>query len=282
MLRTKNGKEYAFVAGRNSRNLGQRIASVDDDPRAGSSIGVIKNPLSNPELVAALKPVPNGYLSDISLSSDRKYLTATYPLAYSSAVYDVEQIISTVENIVGNAFKNLTNTPLEDFNPNIIVAAEFQKNPEEGAETPKNAPLDTGTSLGVGTQSKQKLIETTEAEVPQVEEAEGEVTLTWTPKDNLTIAPDTETETEPNEPRRLTDIPNVGIYVSTFPEGEGLVPGDWASNGYEKGREDYNPNRVLTAEFISGAWNVIQNGIRTITDQTNPYPKWNTHYNRPN
>ena len=271
MVRAADGKEYAFIAGRNSRFLGQRIPSVDDDPRAGSSIGIIENPLSNPKLVAALKPVPNGYLSDLSLSSDKKYLTATYPLAYSSAIYDVEQIISTIENAVTTPFKNLTNTPLEEFNPNISVAAEFQKNPEEGAETPKNAPLGTGTSLGITPQSKQKLIETLESEVEQEEE----ITLTWTPKGDLTIAPDSETETEietePGEPTRLTDIPNVGIYVSTFPEGEGLIPGDWSPEGYERGQLDYNPNRVLTAEFIQGAWNIIQNGVRSITDQTNPY-----------
>ena len=91
----------------------------------------------------------------------------------------------------------------------------------------------------------------------------------------MTIAPDSETETEietePGEPTRLTDIPNVGIYVSTFPEGEGLIPGDWSPEGYERGQLDYNPNRILTAEFIQGAWNIIQNGVRSITDQTNPY-----------
>jgi DNA-binding beta-propeller fold protein YncE len=69
---------YAFVVGRNNdtKFFGQEIASVDGDPRAGSNIGIIQDPLTNPQLVAATRPIPNGFATDLVLSGDSKYLYA--------------------------------------------------------------------------------------------------------------------------------------------------------------------------------------------------------------
>jgi hypothetical protein len=54
---------YAFVVGRNAdtKFFGQEIPSIDGDPRAGSNIGIIKDPLTNPQLVAATRPIPDGF-----------------------------------------------------------------------------------------------------------------------------------------------------------------------------------------------------------------------------
>ncbi|MEG4805795.1 beta-propeller fold lactonase family protein [Microcoleus sp. ARI1-B5] len=67
---------YAFVVGRNSdtKFFGQEIPSIDGDPRAGSNIGIIKDPLTNPQLIAATRPIPDGFATDLALSSDSKFL----------------------------------------------------------------------------------------------------------------------------------------------------------------------------------------------------------------
>ena len=68
---TQDGK-YAFVAGRNSR------AKIDT--REGGNIGIIANPLDpNPQLVAATRPIPGSSTNNLALSSDGKYLIASYP-----------------------------------------------------------------------------------------------------------------------------------------------------------------------------------------------------------
>ncbi|MCC3440211.1 hypothetical protein [Microcoleus sp. PH2017_05_CCC_O_A] len=95
---------YAFVVGRNAdtKFFGQEIPSIDGDPRAGSNIGIIKNPLTNPQLVAATRPIPDGFATDLALSSDSKFLYASYPnLSGANGkvyVFDVEEFVKTLTN----------------------------------------------------------------------------------------------------------------------------------------------------------------------------------------
>ncbi|MCC3531933.1 MAG: hypothetical protein JGK40_28645, partial [Microcoleus sp. PH2017_21_RUC_O_A] len=112
---TADGK-YAFVAGRNSK----KIIEVDANPLAGGNIGIIQYPLGpNPKLVAATEPVPGILTNNVTLSGDGKYLIGSYPTlggGGSAYVFDVEEIIKTVEN---PAYA-LTTRAVEKFNPNII------------------------------------------------------------------------------------------------------------------------------------------------------------------
>ena len=91
-----------WVAIRTPKFFGQEIASVDGDPRAGSNIGIIKDPLTNPQLVAATRPIPDGLTTDLVLSSDSKYLYASYPnLSGANGkvyVFDTEEFVKTVTN----------------------------------------------------------------------------------------------------------------------------------------------------------------------------------------
>ena len=62
----KTGVEYAFVAGRNGRQFGSGIESIDA-PGAGSNVGVIRiAPGKEPELVAASRPIPMGLTSSLT------------------------------------------------------------------------------------------------------------------------------------------------------------------------------------------------------------------------
>jgi DNA/RNA endonuclease G (NUC1) len=136
---------YAFVAGRN------RQGSVwQTDKRAGGNIGIIKDPLTNPQLVAATRPIPQALTADLVLSNDSKYLYASYPNLNgtgSTYVFDVEEIIETLENPgnflidgldrgegspffdAGSAksatWGDLSRVPVDDINPEISVAADY-------------------------------------------------------------------------------------------------------------------------------------------------------------
>jgi len=138
---TADGK-YAFVAGRNSK----KILELDANPLAGGNIGIIKDPLGpNPKLVAATEPVPGILTNNVALSGDGKYLIGSYPTlggGGSAYVFDVEEIINTVENPGdywidgyyrgrGNlnfqsqsqrraTLNDLTRVPIEELNPLIL------------------------------------------------------------------------------------------------------------------------------------------------------------------
>ncbi|TAE81515.1 MAG: Ig domain-containing protein group 2 domain-containing protein, partial [Oscillatoriales cyanobacterium] len=51
-----------------------------------------------------------------------------------------------------------------------------------------------------------------------------------------------------------TDVDKVNLYVSVFPQGKGLLPDDRWDGLNSAGDQDYNPNRVLTAEWNNGIW----------------------------
>jgi DNA-binding beta-propeller fold protein YncE len=140
---TQDGK-YAFVAGRNSRaNL---------ITREGGNIGIIKDPLGpNPQLVAATRPIPDSLTNNLALSSDGKYLIASYPTLQSRGnayVFNVEEMIKAIEKPgnykldardrgVGTAgfgtnpqrdatIGDLARVPIDDINPLVSIAADYE------------------------------------------------------------------------------------------------------------------------------------------------------------
>ncbi|MGL5059984.1 MAG: DNA/RNA non-specific endonuclease [Microcoleus sp.] len=56
-----------------------------------------------------------------------------------------------------------------------------------------------------------------------------------------------------------TDVSEVNLYVSVFPQGKGLLPQDRWDGLNSADDKDYNPNRILTARWANGMW--TGNGI---------------------
>ncbi|MEA5471931.1 putative Ig domain-containing protein [Spirulina sp. 06S082] len=242
---------YAFVVGRNERLKGKGFPSIDA-PGAGSNIGIIKDALSdNPKLVGATRPIPDGAASDLSLSSDGKFLYATYPGVESTFVFDVEEAIATV-----NAYPEdlLESRPIDDINPNISIAADLERL-EDGTygvpEGSNKAPISQGGSgpISVTMAAKRPVlsreVENTDSTHPS---------LTWKFE-------------EMGE--RWQNLQSLDVFVSTFPEGEGLFPWEHLSDLSDpsflpdlsedqkralltkrwKGYDDFNPGRILTASW---------------------------------
>uniref|UniRef100_UPI0020C2C6F2 YncE family protein n=1 Tax=Oscillatoria sp. HE19RPO TaxID=2954806 RepID=UPI0020C2C6F2 len=96
--------DYAFVAAIN--NSSQTNVESIDGRRAGSNIGIIKDPFGpEPTLVAATRPIPGGLTTDLELSRGDRYLWASYPgLKLDSTEqgallgFNVEEIVKAVEN----------------------------------------------------------------------------------------------------------------------------------------------------------------------------------------
>ena len=177
---TKDGK-YGFVAGRNSRNFGQGINSVDADYRAGSNIGIIKDPLTaNAKLVAATRPIYTAAFNGVALSGDDKVVMGVDLISGSVFGFDVEQIIKTIEHpsnyyIQSNGFNpagypkildnlslinplsipapasltDLSKYPIDDINPLVDwVAGDLRHlQPYTGLAVPNNSPAPP---LGIG------------------------------------------------------------------------------------------------------------------------------------
>ncbi|MEG4854765.1 DNA/RNA non-specific endonuclease [Microcoleus sp. B5-D4] len=293
---------YAFVVGRNAdtKFFGQELPSVDGDPRAGSNIGIIKDPLTNPQLVAATRPIPDGFATDLALSGNSKYLYASYPnLSGANGkvyVFDTEEFVKTVTNpgqfqidakgrgvglplfdttTARNAtVADLSTVPIDNINPAVSVAADFQiltdANNQYTYGVPpgsKRAPVAATNSRGLAATPLDWLDLT----------GPGENTindLTPTFEWNFSI-PDSQ-------------IREVNLFVSTFPEGEGLLPWDQVVNlsevlpdsdlTQEEKRQflsspwqefdDFNPNRILTATWKpSGGW--VWNGGDRFGDNNN-------------
>ena len=144
---TSDGK-YGFVAGANARNFGSGAPSIDG-PKAGSNVGIIVDPLTeNAKLVAATRPIPNGLTSSITISSDDKYLFASYPGVGGVYAWDVEEMVSTIDDpssyqidhrgrgVASPVFlpstqksatkADLSSVPIDNINPDITIASDLQ------------------------------------------------------------------------------------------------------------------------------------------------------------
>ena len=92
---------------------------------AGSNIGIIEDPFgTNPRLVAATRPLPNGFPWDLSLSSDGSLLYATYGLRVTDAgpgalfAYNVVEIVNEIQRSRNNLDKTAINDRVTvDSNP---------------------------------------------------------------------------------------------------------------------------------------------------------------------
>ncbi|MEG3847469.1 DNA/RNA non-specific endonuclease, partial [Microcoleus sp. herbarium19] len=204
----------------------------------GSNIGIIKDPLTNPQLVAATRPIPDGFATDLALSSDSKYLYASYPnLSGANGkvyVFDTQEFIRTVTNPaqfqidakgrgVGLPLFNsatarnatvadLSTVPIDNINPAVSVAADFQILTDANSQytygvTPssKRAPVAATNSRGL-------------AATP----------LDWL---DLTGPGDSSNDLTPTFEWEFDELPSenveeVNLFLSVFDEGEGLLPWD--------------------------------------------------------
>ncbi|PSM47179.1 hypothetical protein C7Y66_21110 [Chroococcidiopsis sp. CCALA 051] len=187
---------YAFVVGRNGINFGLGVESIDG-VRAGSNIGIIKDPLTNPQLIAATRPIPGGFATDLVLSSDNKYLYASYSGAGSVFVFDVEEIINTIQN-PGNyaidqldrgagspffqsqsqrsaTFDDFRRVPIDDINPSISIAADYEilRENRPANQFTYGVPADTtrgpiGTGIAHGLAISSGMILTAREEVQEI------------------------------------------------------------------------------------------------------------------
>ncbi|MEG5111039.1 beta-propeller fold lactonase family protein, partial [Microcoleus sp. AT8-B6] len=231
---------YAFVVGRNAdtKFFGQELPSVDGDPRAGSNIGIIKDPLTNPQLVAATRPIPDGFATDLALSGNSKYLYASYPnLSGANGkvyVFDTEEFVKTVTNpgqfqidakgrgvglplfdttTARNAtVADLSAIPIDNINPAVSIAADFQ------ILTDANNQYTYGVPPG----SKRAPVSATNARG-----------LAATPLDwlELTGPGDSSNDLAPTFEWDFDELPSenveeVNLFLSVFDEGEGLLPWD--------------------------------------------------------
>ena len=286
---------YAFVAGRDT------IGNTKINSREGGNIGIIKDPLGdNPELVAATRPIPGSLTNNVVLSGDDKYLIGSYPtlsLGGAAYVFDVEEMIETIETLELKAngedsdespdywldsrnrgegsvafdegskreatFGDLEKVPIDDINPDISVAADFEIiggnwvnqftfGVPEGTQ---RSPIGIGGSpMGLTSVSVRDVAELRPI-IETVENGSVKRTLNW----GFNIEGEGENEEHENdclmaiEPQNVQEV---NLYVSVFPEGQGLLPSDKWDELEEKpgleNLEDYNPNRVLTA---TAKWN---------------------------
>lgn len=282
------------MAGSNSRgNISQ------SDRRSGGNIGIIKDPLGpDPELIAATRPIPEALTASVELSGDNKYLYASYPTLSGSGnvfVFDIEEIARTLENpgqfqidhlargVGSPEFDTSTarsvtaadfeTVPIDDINPEISIAADYEIIQGDWArqqftygvpEDSARGPVGTGRAIGLA------------ASPPDLVELIGPIGSS-------------QSDDEPTTPTFSWefDIPSaevskVNLFVSTFPEGSGLLPWDPVINLSEvlpnsglseeqkqellssrgSGINDFNPNRILTASWTEDdgcPWNGGEN-----------------------
>ncbi len=255
---------YAFVVGRNfdQKFSGQGNPSIDGDPRAGSNIGIIKDPLTNPKLVAATRPIPDGFTTDLALSSDSKYLYASYPKLSGAGggvyVFDVAEFVKTLTSPsqfrvdakgrgVGLPLFNsatarnatvadFSTIPIDNINPAVSVAADFQiltdANNQYTYGVPsgsKRAPVSVTNPRGLAATPLDWL----DLKEPIGTSKNSENPLN--PKFQWSF------DSPPNQ-----DITEVNLFVSVFDEGEGLLPWDKVVD-----LPDPNGNKFLSDQGLS-------------------------------
>jgi DNA/RNA endonuclease G (NUC1) len=285
---TRDGR-YGFVAGLNSASL-RPFA----DPRSGSNIGIIEDPLGpNARLVAATRPIPKGLTNDLVLSNDNKSLFSSYPAPGKVGavyVFDVEEIIKTLEHpeqfinpATGKPVRpdDFAKVPIDDINPAISIAADYGI--LQGSVVANNLSYGVfpGTKRApVGTRGNLRDLSIAPTDWLDLL-GPGATTNDLTPTLNWKFAPGWE------------DVKEVNLFVSTFDKGEGLLPDDrWedlaniqnpnfnnlspqqqqnllAKWNSQFGTLDYNPNRILTATWKPGQGWVGLGGLPLDPSNTN-------------
>lgn len=252
--------EYAFVAGFNGRNLG--LGGSIDGPKAGSNVGIIKLQDASgqlaPQLVAATRPIPMGLTSHLALSSNDKYLYASYPGVGSTFGFSVEEILLTLNSPAVSG--QLSSKPIDDINPYIDMAADVQILRDDWLSRryvygvplgSRNGPIATGGnpfSVAMASTSPQVNI---------VSPGEGAVVSSLTPTFQWDVSKsedcgDDGCDPIPEDPNNIKEV---NLYVSVFDTPEGLKPDDrWLGLQPVKAINDYNPNRILTVKWKDGVW----------------------------
>ena len=124
---THQQETYAFVAGRADIVNDTFFIDQDENPLTeGGNIGIIKDPYGpDPQLIAATRPIPDSYPTDLALSGDGQYLYVSYqglPVQVSPPDVDSK----------GNLVLDANGLPVDDglayggimvFNAQAIVAA---------------------------------------------------------------------------------------------------------------------------------------------------------------
>ncbi|NEQ48475.1 MAG: PKD domain-containing protein [Leptolyngbya sp. SIOISBB] len=252
------------------------------DRRAGSNIGIIRSPLTEDiDLVAATRPIPNGWTFSTALSQDGESLFATYPGIGSTFIFNVDEIINTIENpsefrideygygsdgffSLGTSqvtAEDLTRFPIDNINPEIAIASDLR------SLTPEPDPVSGDIEFGVPDGSNRAPLRT--GGNPH------SISTTGTPDLDLDlITPLTATnDLTPTLQWQLGEdfgaIEEVNLFISAYGEGEGLLPWDEFINlsdpevlpgksTAEKrelltrdwdGYDDFNPGRILTATW---------------------------------
>ena len=261
----------------------------------------------------------------MALSLTDKFLSATYPGVGGTFVFDVDEIIQTIEN-PGNyqidrfgvgpvdplkhgvvlfdptslrsaTLTDLEQYPIDDINPDISIAANVRSiydpiTRTESFATPlgsKTNPIITdGNPFSVTTASHRDYLElVTPKETGETFENSLQSTFTWAFNEDLAL---TDVSNSNDEVTPITNdqplLRKINLYVSTFPEGEGLLPTDDLYFKGQLGRPelirddsvnflgeahkieyltqpfldvygrqdyDYNPNRILTATWVPTA-----------------------------
>jgi hypothetical protein len=125
---TPDGR-FGFVLGSNSGPFLQGGYQENvDGVQAGTSVGIVLNPLDNPQLVAATRPIPNAFGKELVVSNDGRYLYVANPVNVGTFVYSIIELEKTLlrpENYLidgldrgqSSRFFNYYPTVLEDGTP---------------------------------------------------------------------------------------------------------------------------------------------------------------------
>ena len=119
--------QYAFVTGYNHfiQGVASRDPFVGGIP-GGSNIGIIQDPLGNPRLIAATRPIPAGFANHVVLSPDDRYLYASFRgPAQSVFVFDVQEMIDAIEDASSD---DLAGIPIDELDPGTASAIDVRAN----------------------------------------------------------------------------------------------------------------------------------------------------------
>ncbi|HEY9893199.1 MAG TPA: putative Ig domain-containing protein [Candidatus Sericytochromatia bacterium] len=279
---TRDGS-YGFVVGRNAdtRFFGQEIESIDG-VQAGSNIGIIKDPLTNPKLVAATRPIPNGFATELVLSNDNKYLYASYPgLSRNGDVYvfDVEEMIKTLNQpedyqidnfdrgIKSVDFKadaaraasvdDLARVPIDDINPAISIAADYGITYEDRVANKFVYSAFPGSNqIPIGTKGSPGGLSAAPADWLDLM---GPIGTSKNLANPLTPNFQWNFGNLPNQ-----DVKEVNLFVSVFDEGNGLLPWDQVVDLSAPNGNEFLFNQGLSKpeqlDLLTKPWNISNYG----------------------